>query len=62
MSRHRIGSARRAWVSDWETVLARDADEHLVLLGHRLLDLRDAEDLGRAVPILDHGFHVAGTW
>jgi hypothetical protein len=32
-------------------------DEHLVLVRHRTLDLGDAKDLWRAVPIVDYCSH-----
>jgi hypothetical protein len=35
-----------------------DPDEDFVVLGRGPLDVLDAENLGRAVPVLDNGFHA----
>ena len=34
-----------------------DADQHLVVRGNRAFDVRDADDLGRAVALLERGLH-----
>jgi hypothetical protein len=34
-----------------------DPDQHSVVRGHRTVDVREADDIGRAVPILDRGLH-----
>jgi hypothetical protein len=35
-----------------------NVDEHLVFVRHRSLDLGDAEDLWRAIPVVDYCSHT----